>query len=257
MKLTKGKISKLYDKKKQSLKKHKKLKSSYKKRTFRNKRKVNLARKSLKRLHDRKYKGGAETDETPKDDTNKNINQSTMEENITESTKNLDTTSNGSVTNTTENPDESVTDYTENLDATTDESVINTTNIETTNKTTEGIQDIPIQPSENITNTDNVTDETTKKIPDETTYNITDEPVDKTSQKETNNKKNIQIKNSSNTELMNSFKNIANYLADVVSEKVSTSQYGEKPQNGFAAVNKAATTIGTFGGSKFKKLDVY
>ena len=42
MKLTKGKISKLYNKKRQSLKKHKKLKSSYKKRTFRNKRKVNF-----------------------------------------------------------------------------------------------------------------------------------------------------------------------------------------------------------------------
>ena len=52
---------------------------------------------------------------------------------------------------------------------------------------------------------------------------------------------------------MNSFKTIANYIGDVVAEKVSTAQSGEKPQNGFAAVNKAATTIGSSGGSKFKK----
>ena len=54
MKLTKGKISKLYNKKRQSLKKKlNKRKSSSKKRTFRRKH-INLARKSLKRP----YKGG-------------------------------------------------------------------------------------------------------------------------------------------------------------------------------------------------------
>ena len=68
MKLTKGKISKLYNKKRQSLKKHKKIKSSYKKRTFRNKRKVNLARKSLKKIN---YRGGeGENNDTPKNDIN-------------------------------------------------------------------------------------------------------------------------------------------------------------------------------------------
>jgi hypothetical protein len=57
MKLTKGKISKLYNKKRQTLKKPKKYKASYKRRTFR-KRKVNLARKTLKRFNYKKYKGG-------------------------------------------------------------------------------------------------------------------------------------------------------------------------------------------------------
>ena len=55
MKLTKGKISKLYNKKNQSLKrKNYKKGTSFKTKTFRNKRNINLANKSLKRI----YKGG-------------------------------------------------------------------------------------------------------------------------------------------------------------------------------------------------------
>ena len=62
MKLTKGKISKLYHKKKQSVKKRKyqKGKTSTKSKTFRGKKKINLANKSLKRFAYKKYKGGDE-----------------------------------------------------------------------------------------------------------------------------------------------------------------------------------------------------
>jgi hypothetical protein len=67
MKLTKSKISKLYNKTRQSLKRYKKRKSSYKKRTFR-KRKVNLARKSLKRLNYKTHKGGWGEVDTPKEE---------------------------------------------------------------------------------------------------------------------------------------------------------------------------------------------
>jgi len=67
MKLTKGKISKLYNKKKQTMKKKaNKRKSSKKNRTFRRKQKVNLARKSLKRLRYKKLSGGR--DDVPKTD---------------------------------------------------------------------------------------------------------------------------------------------------------------------------------------------
>lgn len=60
MNLTKGKITKLYSKKKQTLKKAKKKKSSpYKKRTFRNRKPVNLARGTLK-----KFKKGGSDNET-------------------------------------------------------------------------------------------------------------------------------------------------------------------------------------------------
>ena len=57
MKLTKGKISKLYNKKKQSLKKNKKGKSS-KKKTFRRKRRMNLANSSLKNIRCMNLYGG-------------------------------------------------------------------------------------------------------------------------------------------------------------------------------------------------------
>jgi hypothetical protein len=62
MKLTKGKISKLYNKKKQSLKKkNNKRKTSTKNKSFRKKRNIHLARKSLKNL--RYTKHGGEGDE--------------------------------------------------------------------------------------------------------------------------------------------------------------------------------------------------
>jgi hypothetical protein len=61
MKLTKGKISKLYNKKKQTLKrKVNKGKKSSRGKTFRRKQKMNLARKSLKRLRYKKQSGGKE-----------------------------------------------------------------------------------------------------------------------------------------------------------------------------------------------------
>jgi hypothetical protein len=67
MKLTKGKISKLYNKKKQSLKKNKNKKSSSRNNTFRKKRNIHLARKSLKRFHYKKQRGGEDnTTTTPK-----------------------------------------------------------------------------------------------------------------------------------------------------------------------------------------------
>ena len=70
MKLTKGKISKLYNKKNQTMKrKVNKKKGSNKNRTFRRKQRVNLARKSLKRLRYKKLSGGTENDAiTPTDD---------------------------------------------------------------------------------------------------------------------------------------------------------------------------------------------
>ena len=69
MNLTKGKISKLYSKKKQSLKRNKRGHSG-KSKTFRKNRRVNLARKSLKRLHFKENKGGGVNDnELPKETT--------------------------------------------------------------------------------------------------------------------------------------------------------------------------------------------
>ena len=67
MKLSKGKISKLLNKSKQSLKKKLKSKLTYSKtKTFRKKKQYNLARKSLKHIHN---KGGTKPGETPLDET--------------------------------------------------------------------------------------------------------------------------------------------------------------------------------------------
>jgi hypothetical protein len=77
MKLTKGKISKLYNKNKQTLKKKaNKRKTSNKSKTFRRKQKINLARKTLKRFHYKKQKGGENIppkEVTTKDDADVDI----------------------------------------------------------------------------------------------------------------------------------------------------------------------------------------
>ena len=92
MKLTKGKISKLYKKKKQSLKKVKKNKSSYKRRTFRNKKNFNLARKTLKRFNYKRHKGGAKEGEKNEEESlniNSNVNPTNAETtNVTDNKKN-------------------------------------------------------------------------------------------------------------------------------------------------------------------------
>jgi hypothetical protein len=76
MKLTKGKISKLYGKKKQSLKKKvNKKKGSSRNKTFRKKRNIHLARKSLKRFHYKKQRGGIKEGEGQGDE---NISQESM-----------------------------------------------------------------------------------------------------------------------------------------------------------------------------------
>lgn len=65
MKLTKGKISKLYNKKRQSFKRPKRKKLSNKIRTFRNKKHLNLARKTLK--HYKRVGGAYHDTEVPKE----------------------------------------------------------------------------------------------------------------------------------------------------------------------------------------------
>ena len=66
MKLTKGKIRKLYNKKKQTLKKkYGNKKKSQQKRTFRQKRSHNLAKKSLKKWKYGKKKGGDDDGDNP------------------------------------------------------------------------------------------------------------------------------------------------------------------------------------------------
>ena len=87
MKLTKGKISKLYNKQKQSVKRRKNKRShSNKKNTFRKRRRYNLARKSLKRLH---YKTGGAVYDNNAALNNQNeqlVDQSSVEPPVIEAT---------------------------------------------------------------------------------------------------------------------------------------------------------------------------
>jgi hypothetical protein len=47
-----------------------------------------------------------------------------------------------------------------------------------------------------------------------------------------------------NQDINSSIKNIVNYMVDKITSKVTQNMAGEKPQNGFDAVNKAAETFG-------------
>jgi hypothetical protein len=76
-------------------------------------------------------------------------------------------------------------------------------------------------------------------------------------EKPTNDLTNIQPNNvPSKKELMNSLTNVVDYITDVVSDRVSqnvtASQFGEKPQNGFDAVNAAAEMMAKSGGKRKK-----
>ena len=90
MKLTKGKISKLYNKKKQSLKKKvNKKKSSSRNKTFRKKRNIHLARKSLKNFHYKKQRGGEDGETTtPKAEEDSNSVKENMNQPLPENSNN-------------------------------------------------------------------------------------------------------------------------------------------------------------------------
>jgi len=96
MNLTKGKISKLYSKKKQSLKRNKNKRGhSGKSKTFRKNRRINLARKSLKRFHFKANKGGGLNDENGTVNDNElpkeQLDNKKIDENIENGTSNDDT----------------------------------------------------------------------------------------------------------------------------------------------------------------------
>jgi hypothetical protein len=232
MKLTKGKISKLYNKKRQSLKKYKKRKSSYKKRTFRNKRKVNLARKTLKRFNYKKHKGGeGETNDTTKDVTTTSIEgkkkQPIIEQFVTETT-------NQPITELTDKPITELTD-----EPVIDQPITELTDEHITELTDEPITELTDEP---------ITELTDEPVIDQPITELTDEPITETTTPgEMLNKK----------KLVKSLSTVVDYIADVVAEKVSqnvsSAQFGEKLQEGFKSVNKAAETMALSGGFKFNK----
>jgi len=114
MKLTKGKIAKLYNKKRQSLKRAKKGKpTSYKRKTFRNKKGFDLSRKTLKRHRYQRRRGGAIEENEPKVVSEENTPREDIEnvKPITEPEKSSEPITSDSVSEQpvldSENPEES------------------------------------------------------------------------------------------------------------------------------------------------------
>jgi hypothetical protein len=211
MKLTKSKISKLYNKTRQSLKRYKKRKSSYKKRTFR-KRKVNLARKSLKRFNYKKHKGGWGEVDTPKEEIQplaETPDQPTTEQSFEYQDQSFDNQP------VAETPDQPTTD--ETFDETSYEPVTETLYEPVTETSYEPVTETSYEP--------------VTEIP----YKTSNESIGNNQSEE------LPVKN---------LEHVANYIADLVADKVSNISLGEKPQEGFQAINKAVETIASSGGSR-------
>ena len=215
MKLTKGKISKLYNKKKQSLKKKvNKKKSSSRNKTFRKKRNIHLARKSLKRFHYKKQRGGAEDGEG-------------------EGTPKVDEVSN-SVTESMNLPTSETLDQSniKNVDQRVD---LSTTPMEANNvETTVDLSTTPLE-QENV---ETPLDLSTTPLEQENLSTLQSDTVP--------NKK--ELMNS----LSNVVDYITDAVAEKVSLNVSSAQFGEKPQNGFDSVNAAAEMMAKSGGKRKK-----
>ena len=289
MKLTKGKISKLYNKKKQSLKKVNKRNGSNKSKnkTFRRKRHINLARRSLKRIHYRKQRGGEE--ELPKDDLNKNTNEGLfMPETIVTETRDTvvpetsetvvpettdvvlpETTTDVVVPETT--TDVVLPETTETVLPETSETVVvpeTTRDVVVPETTTDVV--VPETTTDVVlpeTTTDVVLPETiTDVVLPETTLvpetSTTDSPLAGTQAVSIENNVPIDQQDIVKDKVKDALNAVADYISDKVSENISKNVEDAQItkntpevniQNGFDSVNKAVETISSTGGSKKRK----
>ena len=244
MKLTKSKISKLYNKTRQSLKRYKKRKSSYKKRTFR-KRKINLARKSLKRFNYKTHKGGWGEVDTPKEElTNKSIDQPVVE-------MPYQSTTDQSFDETTYQP-VAETPYQPTTEQSFDETPYQPTTEQPFEETPyQPVAETPYQPTTDQPLAETPYQPTTDQPFEETPYQpTTDQHFDKSPYEPVTQTTSEGIENIPTEELpVKNLEHVANYIADLVADKVSNISLGEKPQEGFQAINKAVETMSSSGGS--------
>ena len=242
MNLTKGKISKLYDKKRQTLKR-KRAKKCCKKKTFRNKRKVNLARKTLKKIHYKKQKGGEEdpknddmpfssTLETPDVSEAPLVSESSQEKHVI-----------GTVGENSVMKDEPIIEE-GNSDSNEKHVTINETP-EIINETPETINETPeiIEDTTSVTNDPSVTsdpsvtnDPSVANDPSENNeFELEDEPI----LIEDDGPIILDNNGDGEDELNKSLKKVADYIADQVAKKMTSS--GQ--QDSFLSINKAAQTM--------------
>jgi hypothetical protein len=279
MNLTKGKISKLYSKKKQSLKRNKRGHSG-KSKTFRKNRRVNLARKSLKRLHFKENKGGGVNDnELPKETTdNKEVDDyvaniasnddtkaepspvigspfksppETSTEPSFESPEFGDTTpseSSSAVDETPSAPDVTppTVDETPAVNTALDESTVEETTAPPAADETPSVEETTPSPS---------VDPTVEETPLAPTVDETPAVEETPSVEETTNPA-VESTNNEDPELTSAINNVVSLITEKVTKKVSeevNANSVDAAQNGFKEIDETARIMGSSGGGKKSK----
>jgi hypothetical protein len=283
MNLTKGKISKLYSKKKQSLKRNKRGHSG-KSKTFRKNRRVNLARKSLKRLHFKENKGGGVNDnELPKETTdNKEVDDyvaniasnddtkaepspvigspfksppETSTEPSFESPEFGDTTPSESSSAVDETPSETTTveetpaptvDETPAVNTALDESTVEETTAPPAADETPSVEETTPSPS---------VDPTVEETPLAPTVDETPAVEETPSVEETTNPA-VESTNNEDPELTSAINNVVSLITEKVTKKVSeevNANSVDAAQNGFKEIDETARIMGSSGGGKKSK----
>jgi hypothetical protein len=282
MNLTKGKISKLYSKKKQSLKRNKRGHSG-KSKTFRKNRRVNLARKSLKRLHFKENKGGGVNDnELPKETTdNKEVDDyvaniasnaepspvigspfksppETSTEPSFESPEFGDTTPSESSSAVDETPSETTT-VEETPAPTVDETpAVNTALDESTVEETTAppaVEETTAPPAVEETTPSPSVDPTVEETPLAPTVDETPAVEETPSVEETTNPA-VESTNNEDPELTSAINNVVSLITEKVTKKVSeevNANSVDAAQNGFKEIDETARIMGSSGGGKKSK----
>ena len=276
MNLTKGKISKLYSKKKQSLKRNKNKRGhSSKSKTFRKNRRVNLARKSLKRLHFKANKGGGLNDETgpvndtelPKETTdNKQVDEYLA--NIASRAKNDETKAEpsqfiGSAFKSPPEPSSESSAFGESSSALYETPPVDVTPppapvLEETPSPAPIVDETPspvdvtpspvVDPAVDVTPSpvvDPVVDETP---PSPSVDPVTDEPTASPTVDES--------ANNEDPELASAINNVVSLITEKVTKKVSeevNANSSDAAQNGFKEIDDTARIMGSSGGGKKSK----
>ena len=227
MKLTKGKISRLYNKKKQTFKKPKK-RLSRKRKTLRNRKHLNLARRTLKRQPNKK-RGGSDENMTPIKGEEQDKDQDHDQHSTTgEQEHNIDP------------------------------SIIEDLKMDEQEPTIE--QDQPTVAPELHEQSTEEQPTVAPELQDEERHVTIQEPIEEEPSPVEENyveEKPEEILNQEpNSALVQSISQVVDYVAntvaDKVSERVMSGQSGENIQNGFQSVNVAARNMAT-GGSRFKR----
>ena len=276
MKLTKGKITKLYKNKnnKQTLrKKVNKKNTKSKSKTFRRKRKVNLARKSLKRF---KYNGGNPI-EPPKTDENDKMDSATLDKNVelsnqVDSNENIiiderEKTSENEVASI-ENDDKETSE--EPFQLSESEVVENPNELDVNNVTEEDKKEELVMEPEEVVQEDKKEElvmEPEEIVQEDKKEEVAMEPeeiVQEDKKEELvamepeevvqeDKKEELAMEPEGNAEpssLPKAFDEVVEFLTDKVAERVKQDMNEGTQQNGFESVNKASETMANMGGAK-------